>query len=49
MGGGNAEMALIDQCLDKVKVREFLRSHTVAWQKTQTPKLPSKGKPKPKN
>jgi len=32
---GNAEMALIDQCLDKVEAREFLRSHTVAWQKTQ--------------
>jgi len=31
----NAEMALIDQCLDKVEVRNFLKSHTVAWQKTQ--------------
>jgi hypothetical protein len=34
---GNAEMALIDQCLDKVEARAFLRSHTVAWQKTQKP------------
>lgn len=34
---GNAEMALIDQCLDKVEVRKFLKSQTVAWQKTQKP------------
>lgn len=40
----NAEMALIDECLDKVEVRKFLKSHTVAWQKTQ--KLQSKPKPK---
>jgi len=39
---GNAEMALIDQCLDKAEVRMFLRSHTVAWKKTQ--KLQSKPK-----
>jgi len=38
----NAEMALIDQCLDKVEVRKFLKSHTVAWQKTQ--KLQSRPK-----
>jgi len=29
----NAEMALIDQCLDKDKVRLFLRDHAMAWEK----------------
>jgi hypothetical protein len=33
-----------DQCLDKVEVRKFLKSHTVAWQKTQKPQSKPKKK-----
>ena len=29
----NAELALVDTCLDKGKVREFLKDHAVAWNK----------------
>ena len=29
----NAEMALIDRCLDKEEVRLFLRDHAMAWEK----------------
>lgn len=30
---GNAELALIDACLDKEEVRSFLREHAAAWKK----------------
>jgi hypothetical protein len=29
----NAELALVDACLDKNEVREFLREHATAWNK----------------
>lgn len=32
----NAEMALVDTCLDKDKVRQFLRDHAVAWNKVNS-------------
>lgn len=32
----NAELALVDTCLDKGKVRRFLRDHAVAWNKAHS-------------
>jgi hypothetical protein len=32
----NAEMALVNACLDKKEVRDFLREHAIAWTKVQS-------------
>lgn len=33
----DAELALVDACLDKSEVRKFLREHAIAWQKANAP------------
>jgi hypothetical protein len=33
----NAELALVDACLDKNEVRKFLREHATAWKKANAP------------